>query len=964
MDTLGPVSAHLARTLTTEANARGLLVWLDGEGAYTELVSKLHRSNQSGSFPLPVVPFTGSFLDQMRAIRPLMGGLSRTSAVIHMPGFNEEEIRKTPALEAYHAGKRWRMALPTLVRDAAVGRVTPARLKQFLDEPDLTLTKADAWLARAALEASGELADWLEGSEPTVVLQAMLSAKDEQRKSLLKRDLKQEVRAWFERTLGVDEAWRAFVKGLNADRQNTEMSALAPITHALCVEYVHDLKREPAMAELAPLKGLPDALVAANLSVARWFRSRHKTRYESLANDVQGLLRAEIEASAPEDLGQVDTFRFEESMLMRGALTALDEERFADALQWSEGRSGEASFWASLDPKRRTTWSLIACAARLGSALEAHAGLATATWHSQEAAMDAYADLTTGAWQVDAAHRRMETERAQRWDVSLPHVFDLQKALTALREKYREWADHVTGRYVVLCKREGFLPDAPMRQRALFQTVVCEQLRRNPRQNVAYVLVDAMRYEMATALAQELQGERAVDVRLESRLAECPTDTWLGMNVLALSSDGHAPVDVSFRNHVHSGPFAITGPETRERAMADGAALNSVAGLRIEAALDLGDAKLKKTVDSGRLLVIHSDAIDKAGEGGQGLMVFDRELTKLRSLFQRLRLAGVHHVVVTADHGYLLNDPETLSRISFGNKVEPYRRYALHPAPAQEPKQVNVSPSDLGLSGIEGTLVFATDTQVFDRGRKVDDFVHGGLSLQERVIPLLRVTFRHALGKSNITFALQAAVESSSNGRAELTLTATIDSDGTLAFGGDNHVDIAVGVPGRSDIDVSILECADGEIRGTAVRVFVGKPARVQVSLRGPQEEPVRLKLTEAAGGGSMPSVTPDAWFGVRQRSRTEDDSSVTHRTAIVSTLPTSTDWLAAYKDEAVRAIFAHLNEHGSLTEEECTQMLGTPRAFRRFSRELEQHAVSAPFDVRVERIHHVKRYVRVGGGT
>jgi hypothetical protein len=80
--------------------------------------------------------------------------------------------------------------------------------------------------------------------------------------------------------------------------------------------------------------------------------------------------------------------------------------------------------------------------------------------------------------------------------------------------------------------------------------------------------------------------------------------------------------------------------------------------------------------------------------------------------------------------------------------------------------------------------------------------------------------------------------------------------------------------------------------------------------------------------------------------------------------LPEATDWLNAYEDEAVRIIFAHLREHGSLSEAECTNMLGTPRAFRRFSRKLEEYAQRAPFDVRVERINQVKRYVRVGGAT
>src|SRR5690606_28757086 len=114
---------------------------------------------------------------------------------------------------------------------------------------------------------------------------------------------------------------------------------------------------------------------------------------------------------------------------------------------------------------------------------------------------------------------------------------DLQKRLSALRATYRTWADALARKYGELCRAEGFLPDGPLRQRSIFRGTVANLLTSHPRQNVAYVLVDAMRYEMGSSLASALGVEQAVDARLEARLAECPTDTWLGMNALALDND-------------------------------------------------------------------------------------------------------------------------------------------------------------------------------------------------------------------------------------------------------------------------------------------------------------------------------------------------------------------------------------------------------------------------------------------
>lgn len=959
MSSPSPVSDHLTSWIRARARSQGLVVWLDGDGHYTEFVESLVKAHTAGAFEVPVVPFRHSFLEQMRALQPHTGGLSPSPVIVHMPGFAEETIRATPTLEVYRAGTRERKALETLVREAAVGHVTPARLDAFLAKPGLTLAKADAWLREAAAQASGELGTWLEQAEPTVVLEAILQSADDRAEGLRTPEMRPVLMDWFERQLGVDAAWRTFVLPID-DRQANGRSAatahLAPVTHALCVEYVFDLHRAPKVDALAPLRNLDPVLVQRNKTVAEWLRNRHPVRYEQIANDLEGLIRREETEGSPEDLGNIDTFRFEEATLMTAALVALDEGRYAQALDWAEGREAKASFWANQRLERRTAWALIAAGARLGQALVDAQSLLDETWTTQEQALAAYTRSAGSAgWRVDIAHRRLETARAKRYDASLPHYATLRERLDTLRREYRAWADELARKYVQTCRTGGFLPGARARQRSIFRDTVGNLLTAHPKQRVAYFLVDAMRYEMATTLCDELTRERGVDVRLNARLAECPTDTWLGMNVLALDQSGDDAIPLhafGSGGGVRVGTYGITSPETRRRAMAEALGLPAAIGLTLDESLDGSEEQLAHRIRQARLVVVHSEAIDKAGENGQGLHVFDAELSRLRSAIQRLRAAGVQHFVITADHGFLLHDSTNLRRVPFGKRDQPQRRYCLHPAPASEPGLVCVSPLQLGLTGVEGTLVFLDSTHVFDRGKTKDDFVHGGLSLQERVIPVLEITHRNPRGGSSLTYKLDVKPKSPVTDLNRMSGTLQVEA-GNLAFGGDDALDLAVRVPGRTDVHVDLIECDGGILTGAMVRVRVGQPFTLFFRLIGPREEPVRVEVLDPASSNRLAPRAVDAWFPVLSRQAVAGNAPVV--------APPPDDWLTGFEDEGTRRIFAHLAKHGSISESECMTLLGGARAFRAFSRDIETHAARAPFTVIVEHAATGKRYVRDG---
>jgi hypothetical protein len=72
--------------------------------------------------------------------------------------------------------------------------------------------------------------------------------------------------------------------------------------------------------------------------------------------------------------------------------------------------------------------------------------------------------------------------------------------------------------------------------------------------------------------------------------------------------------------------------------------------------------------------------------------------------------------------------------------------------------------------------------------------------------------------------------------------------------------------------------------------------------------------------------------------------------------------WAHAVPDADARLVFIHLSTHGSATEAEIVAILGSPRAFRRFSLHFDEYVRCVPFRVRVEpAADGSKRYVNEG---
>lgn len=59
--------------------------------------------------------------------------------------------------------------------------------------------------------------------------------------------------------------------------------------------------------------------------------------------------------------------------------------------------------------------------------------------------------------------------------------------------------------------------------------------------------------------------------------------------------------------------------------------------------------------------------------------------------------------------------------------------------------------------------------------------------------------------------------------------------------------------------------------------------------------------------------------------------------------------WTDAIPDEGIRLVLKHLERHGTINENEVTELLDSPRLARAFGNKLDQYRATIPFVVQVD---------------
>jgi hypothetical protein len=240
----------------------------------------------------------------------------------------------------------------------------------------------------------------------------------------------------------------------------------------------------------------------------------------------------------------------------------------------------------------------------------------------------------------------------------------------------------------------------------------------------AVIIVDALRYDCAVAIGDELRGTKT---EVKPVLAMLPTVTAIGMTAMLPLSGVTVELELK-HNSVHP---KVNGKDfaAREQRLcylrdfgADCRDINE-----IEAA--------SSDPDAGELLVVYGhEEVDSIGHGQAETLIrhVHLEIERLARLVRKLHRWGYEQVHIITDHGFILLDEQKLPAEVPCDKSwcrVMKERYALVPANADVPLVTLPMPwaPELRVAVPPGLAFFKAEKS----------FSHGGAAIQELVIPHL-----------------------------------------------------------------------------------------------------------------------------------------------------------------------------------------------------------------------------------
>jgi hypothetical protein len=778
---MGKLTDSLQQLLLRQINERGMVVWYDPEKAYTDAIEKLSLPD------VTVLPYEDGFFRLREKLEPLIewvdgDGRPRPDGevpprlLIYVP--MARAASEFALIEIETAGAVVEPGAPVTERNtrlaafvervfASVSPEKAGHVARQVEEGLLTFEEVEQMADEAGSAATGALRLIFGHASPVDVLLGFAASAERDAK-IVEKNAVAELAAVATEEIGLP----------TTDSDSPEVLRRALCRHLLLGELALAL---PAALRTAALDGiaLPEKAVQRETigHLCKTWRNRLDLQeaYAATAEDLElaaALAQLELPAAS---VREVETFAAIERLLIRDAT----EQLLTGGAEQSAGLATvrRGSFWSRRAPELLLQWSLVEVAASLlRRTVTIRDELKKQKWTLDEL-IAAYSHHANPWLRLDREARHLESRYA-RFDFDPGTAgADWEKVMARCRNEYLTTLDRMTESWTRALEAAAFSASTCSPQSQTFKEHVGPLLQKGVR--TAYLLVDALRFEMAAELLEGLSSD--FELQLEPALGQLPGITPVGMAALMPGAEqGLALERQSGKLHV-----CLSGKRVTDR-VARMSWLQEKTGAGT-AVVKLGEIvrltpKKKKELVTAKLVVVTSQEIDRLGEErseeDEARLYMDDVLEKLRRGIRNLAHAGVQEFVVAADHGFIfaegfesslkMDDPG-------GETAELHARVWIGEGGTNAGGFFRVPASSLELGGSMETA-FPRSLGTFKVKGGTGAYFHGGASLQEQLIPVARLTSQLAkpskgaparviitLGKKTITnrfFSVTLALES------------------------------------------------------------------------------------------------------------------------------------------------------------------------------------------------------------
>lgn len=634
-----------------------------------------------------------------------------------------------------------------------------------------------------------------------------------------------------------NEGWVSEVKemlkisiGLSLKTRGKTWSSIADELwrYLLFSEFVFDLPEDvpPSLSNVPFAKESAKPLIE---DLCERLRSDSRTRniYIHRAEVIESELNLVVACEEMKDLGNKDTFSFEERTFLGHAISALLSDNI-DIARTILSRHAD-SVWTGKG-ESQVQWDLLRTALALIESCQDCDRIFTENARSMDALIDFYVNQLRV---VDQRHREFEQSVSDyAWQDSRRIMVPVQDLV---RRQYGKLIEKVQFIFTKHFKESGWPVAGHMANVEVFDKLVVPKLELSGNK-VAFVMVDALRYELGVALEKQLTEDAQVEIT--PALVQLPSVTSVGMaSLLPGAADGLQLI----RNDSGFTPFIngqSVGTVSQRMDVIRKKYGNRFQEGRLE---DFVRNRFSINADTD-LLVLRSLEIDSHFENNPDTAPTEiiNALKRIRVAVHKLKESGFAEAVIATDHGFFMNThagPGDTCPKLLGDWTNIHER-ALLGEGQTDSKHYCVSADKVGISGDYKSLAGPLSLASYRSGLL---YYHGGCSLQECIVPVIQLHLNDDESSETSDVHIELYYK---NGAKRITTrlpVIEVIAHAQDLFSGDNDIEI-------------MLEAQDkkGNVVGEAKPGGIVNPATGTISLKPGDRIQVTMKMSMEFEGKFM----------------------------------------------------------------------------------------------------------------
>ena len=265
---------------------------------------------------------------------------------------------------------------------------------------------------------------------------------------------------------------------------------------------------------------------------------------------------------------------------------------------------------------------------------------------------------------------------------------------------------------------------------------------RPARERTVVIISDALRYEVGYSLFSKFKSDEKCKVKIEPMLSVLPSYTRLGMAALLphqkleLTDDFEVLIDGKTCNDTIHREQILQAYKPNSRCV------------QYDDLKNMNVAQLREVFTNKEVVYVYHNQVDARGDKpnteNEVFTACEEAIEEIFALVKRLTTsANTIHFIVTADHGFIykrdsISESDKIDSIS-GSDTYKAKRYVVSSKSVEADGVESVSISSVLQNDDNKIVSFPVASDIFKAAGGGMNFVHGGSSPQEMLIPLIDV---------------------------------------------------------------------------------------------------------------------------------------------------------------------------------------------------------------------------------